>query len=60
MNGLEPYQWLKDTLEKLPTWPNANPDELLPLALPPTGEALSEKTSAGTEQSVTPQNPVST
>ena len=21
MNGLDPYAWLKDTLEKLPTWP---------------------------------------
>jgi|GEM_PF-2798372 len=23
--------WLKDTLEKLPTWPNSRIDELLPL-----------------------------
>ncbi len=27
MNGLEPYQWLKDTLEKLPTWPNSRLNE---------------------------------
>jgi transposase len=31
LNGLAPAQWLKDTLEKLPTWPNARLDELLPL-----------------------------
>jgi len=23
-------EWLKDTLEKLPTWPNSRIDELLP------------------------------
>jgi len=28
---LEPYAWLKDTLEKLPAWPNSRIDELLPL-----------------------------
>ena len=31
LNGLEPYAWLKDTLEKLPTWPYSRIDELLPL-----------------------------
>ena len=31
LNGIEPYAWLKDTLEKLPTWPNSRLDELLPL-----------------------------
>ena len=31
LNQLEPYAWLKDTLEKLPTWPNNRIDELLPL-----------------------------
>ena len=36
MNGLDPYAWLKDTLEKLPTWPNSRLDELLPLANPVT------------------------
>ncbi|WP_131655667.1 transposase domain-containing protein, partial [Methylocucumis oryzae] len=29
-NGLNPTEWLKDTLEKLPTWPNSRIDELLP------------------------------
>ncbi len=31
LNGLDPYAWLKDTLEKLPTWPHSRLDELLPL-----------------------------
>jgi len=31
LNGLNPEEWLKDTLEKLPTWPNSRIDELLPL-----------------------------
>lgn len=31
LNGLEPAAWLKDTLEKLPVWPNSRIDELLPL-----------------------------
>ena len=30
-NGIEPFSWLKDTLEKLPTCPNSRLDELLPL-----------------------------
>lgn len=30
-NGIEPLQWLTDTLEKLPTWPNSRIDELLPI-----------------------------
>jgi transposase len=30
LNGLDPAAWLKDTLEKLPTWPNSKVDELLP------------------------------
>jgi transposase len=30
LNGLDPAAWLKDTLEKLPTWPNSRSDELLP------------------------------
>ena len=32
LNDLEPAAWLKDTLEKLPSWPNSRIDELLPLA----------------------------
>lgn len=31
LNGLNPSEWLKDTLEKMPTWPNSRIDELLPL-----------------------------
>lgn len=31
LNGLDPYTWLRDTLEKLPTWPYSRIDELLPL-----------------------------
>ncbi|WP_297463312.1 hypothetical protein, partial [Ferrovum sp.] len=31
-----PLLTLKDTLEKLPTWPNSRLDELLPLANPVT------------------------
>ncbi len=31
LNGLEPFAWLKDTLEKLPLWPYSRIDELLPL-----------------------------
>jgi transposase len=30
LNGLDPADWLKDTLEKLPTWPNGRSDEPLP------------------------------
>jgi len=32
LNGLNPAAWLKETLNKLPTWPNSRIDELLPLA----------------------------
>lgn len=31
LNGIEPNAWLKDTMEKLPVWPNRRIDELLPL-----------------------------
>ena len=31
LNGIEPSAWLKDTLEKLPTWPHSRLDELLPI-----------------------------
>ncbi|WP_271192645.1 IS66 family transposase [Agromyces luteolus] len=31
LNDLDPAAWLKDTLEKLPVWPNSLIDELLPL-----------------------------
>ncbi len=32
LNGLNPAEWLRGTLEKLPTWPNNRIDELLPLS----------------------------
>lgn len=31
LNNLDPAAWLKDTLTKLPAWPNSRIDELLPL-----------------------------
>jgi transposase len=31
-NSIEPQAWLKDVIEKLPTWPNSRIDELLPFA----------------------------
>lgn len=31
LNGIEPYAWLKQTIEQLPAWPNSRIDELLPL-----------------------------
>jgi hypothetical protein len=31
LNGLDPAAWLKETLEKLPTWPNSRINEMLPL-----------------------------
>ena len=39
LNGFNPAQWLADTLEKLPIWPNSRIDELLPFA-PEAIEAL--------------------
>ena len=33
LNGLNPSAWLEDTLIKLPTWPNSQIDELLPLPI---------------------------
>lgn len=32
LNGLDPAAWLKDTLERLPNWPNRRIDELLPFS----------------------------
>ena len=32
LNGLDPAAWLKDTLEKLPTWPKSRIDELMPFS----------------------------
>lgn len=42
LNGLNPSAWLKDTLIKLPTWPNSRIDELLPLP-PEFIETLKQK-----------------
>lgn len=42
LNGLNPTAWLKETLEKLPVWPNSRIDELLPLA-PQHIEAIKQK-----------------
>ena len=33
LNNLNPAEWLKDILEKLPTWPNSRIDELLPFSV---------------------------
>lgn len=30
LNGLEPRAWLRDVLEKLPSWPASRLEELLP------------------------------
>lgn len=34
LNGLEPVVWLRDVLEKLPSWPASRLDELLPYRHP--------------------------
>lgn len=33
LNGLNPAAWLKETLEKLPIWPNSRIDDLLPFSV---------------------------
>jgi transposase len=48
LNGLNSAAWLKDTLEKLPTWPNSRIDELLPLA-PELIDALKLNKPEGTK-----------
>lgn len=30
LNGVDPYAWMQDTLERLPTWPHSRINELLP------------------------------
>lgn len=42
LNGLNPAEWLKNVLEKLPVWPNSRIDELLPLA-PERIDAIKQK-----------------
>lgn len=48
LNGLNSAAWLKDTLEKLPTWPNSRIDELLPLA-PEVIDAFKRNRPEGTK-----------
>jgi len=43
LNGINPEAWLKDVLEKLPTWPNSRIDELLPLAPEVIAKLISDK-----------------
>jgi transposase len=31
LNGIDPYAWMKNTLECIPVWPNQKIDELLPI-----------------------------
>ena len=31
LNGIDPYAWLKNTLECIPVWPNHRIDDLLPI-----------------------------
>ena len=31
LNGVDPAAWMRDTLQKLPLWPNKRIDELLPI-----------------------------
>lgn len=40
LNGLDPYAWLKDTLEKLPAWPYSQIDALLPIRGTPLPDPL--------------------
>jgi transposase len=42
LNGLNSADWLNETLEKLPVWPNSRIDELLPLT-PEQIEAIKQK-----------------
>lgn len=34
LNGLEPWFWLRDVLDRLPSWPASRVDELLPYRQP--------------------------
>ena len=46
LNGIDPAAWLRDTLEKLPTWPNSRIDELLPFA-PPVDDLMLQDDNEG-------------
>jgi hypothetical protein len=37
LNGRDPHAYLKDVMDKLPTWPNSRIDELLPQHWTPAG-----------------------
>jgi hypothetical protein len=37
LNGHDPHAYLKDVMDKLPTWPNSRIDELLPHRWTPAG-----------------------
>jgi hypothetical protein len=37
LNGHDPHAYLKDVMDKLPTWPNSRIDELLPQHWTPAG-----------------------
>ena len=37
LNGHDPHAYLKDVMDKLPTWPNSRIDELLPHRWVPAG-----------------------
>jgi transposase len=41
LNGHDPYAYLKDVMDKLPTWPNRRIDELLPHRWRPAQHATS-------------------
>jgi transposase len=43
LNGIDPAAWLRDTLEKLPAWPNSRIDELLPFARPVENVSVQNK-----------------
>ncbi|OYU09802.1 MAG: hypothetical protein CFE38_11440, partial [Comamonadaceae bacterium PBBC1] len=40
LNGHDPYAYLKDVMEKLPTWPNRRIQELLPHRWQLTGQRI--------------------
>jgi hypothetical protein len=37
LNGHDPHAYLKDVMDKLPTWPNSRIDELMPQHWTPSG-----------------------
>jgi hypothetical protein len=45
LNGLAPYSWLKQTLEKSPAWPGSRIDELLRLRSLPLHKSVGDVAS---------------